>query len=257
VGATFELMRFFSYLLAGTAAILLVFGYLALGDSGIHEESSPTIEGQWQLQAQSTDSSGANADLPRPPRSKDEAAPMDTKPNFPNTPSSEIATRVESNIGRIEESSASAPYVHAAAAVQRPPFQVSDSIIRRCDAQAAEGSSCWRMFKFLEEFSREDRDPDWAGRAAQMLRTYLTDTLHNQYALRSVECRKTLCALEVVATDAFASAEILMDPQLSRLLRPDIGDIGHEVGPDGQRLGSHVHKLQAAIAARCEHLRSG
>lgn len=113
-------------------------------------------------------------------------------------------------------------------------FPVSPSILRRCSPASNEGEPCWRLQRFLKNFSEEPRDTEWAASAEQLLRTYLSETESNRYRLRALECRLTLCAMEVESADAFVSAEILEAPQLRGRLLPGIGDIALEPGLNGQ-----------------------
>ena len=54
------------------------------------------------------------------------------------------------------------------------------------------------MDKDLSKFAQEPRDPPWSSEVERRLRDYL-GTEPGKYAIRNVECRTSLCAVEVAS----------------------------------------------------------
>jgi len=88
----------------------------------------------------------------------------------------------------------------------RVPFPVSASVLASCPARAvAAGAPCGTVMRDLDEFANEERDPAWAEMIEARLREDITVLClqHRQCAVRALECRTSLCVVEVGSTDSW------------------------------------------------------
>jgi len=72
------------------------------------------------------------------------------------------------------------------------PFPVSEAIEVGCRRDPAD---CEKILGLLERMAQEPRDPAWAGDMEGKMRAEVS-TEPGKYAIRALECRKTMCALE-------------------------------------------------------------
>lgn len=80
------------------------------------------------------------------------------------------------------------------------PFPVSESVKTYChkDVVNRRPSLCLDVFDLLPQFSREPRDPKWAAEMEADLGEIVTNE-PGDHTIRVIECRRTLCAMEVVS----------------------------------------------------------
>lgn len=87
-----------------------------------------------------------------------------------------------------------------AAAMVGRPFPLSASVERGCDRLSAGGGRdyCEEDRTLLSRLAQEPRDPVWASYAEARLRAFVLSE-GDKYAVRALECRSTLCAIEVTS----------------------------------------------------------
>lgn len=84
-----------------------------------------------------------------------------------------------------------------ATAVIGRPFPVSTSVEATC--RLLGGSCDEKLDGLLTEFAQQPRDPAWAPDMETTLRNHLTTAEPDKYTIRALECRTTLCAVEVAS----------------------------------------------------------
>jgi len=87
----------------------------------------------------------------------------------------------------------------------------------------------------IEQFTNEPRDPAWASRAENILRSMTTEK-NSGFSIRNVECRLTTCIIEVESTEGLIIPEIALKPEQWRTakIKPFGADRGDEMSPTGQ-----------------------
>lgn len=93
--------------------------------------------------------------------------------------------------------SAAAEEVDSGAVGRR--FPISASVESDCNRRLSDKDSdaiCADLYKALSEMSKEPRDSAWARSMESMLRNMVM-TASETYEIRGIECRTSLCALEV------------------------------------------------------------
>ena len=89
-----------------------------------------------------------------------------------------------------------------AAEVIGRPFPMSPSVEGPCRKEIAKDpktASCDRVLDLLSAMAREPRDPAWAFEAETRLRD-LINANPKLFTIRAIECRTSLCAIEVAST---------------------------------------------------------
>jgi hypothetical protein len=75
------------------------------------------------------------------------------------------------------------------------PISMSPAIEASCQ-RADRGVNCGALLRLLSQMAREPRDPVWASRVESELRA-LINGLPGEFAIWTIECRRSLCAAEV------------------------------------------------------------
>lgn len=120
-------------------------------------------------------------------------------------------------------------------AVIGQPFQVSPSVETICKRfSSEERDSCAVVHRVLAEFSQEPRDVAWATNIEDRLRTLAE---FDNYTVRDIECRTSLCVGEVAAISGrFPWMEDLRkDAVLEKSLLPVVATYGYESDPSTGR----------------------
>ena len=77
------------------------------------------------------------------------------------------------------------------------PFPVSASVQETCKI-----TGCADMVQDLSKFVQEPRDPSWSDGMEARLRNYI-EAQPGNYAIRDIECRTSVCAVEVTSNSQF------------------------------------------------------
>jgi hypothetical protein len=126
----------------------------------------------------------------------------------------------------------------APASVKGRPFPVSDTILasrRRCMDDGADSELCERVFRDLEALREEQRSVPWASNVESPLARRVEEAGGRLGVVRRLECRASLCALEVVS-DGYAYQHLSHDEILSLGLKDGWVEFGRELQPDGRSL---------------------
>jgi hypothetical protein len=110
------------------------------------------------------------------------------------------------------------------------PFPVSASVVAGCRLVA-----CPELDEALAKFSAEPRDSMWAPGVEQELRDFV-DAQSGKYTIRNIECRSTMCMVEVASISGSFLEGISMSPQLDKLLLSGVGGFGYERDPSSARV---------------------
>lgn len=76
------------------------------------------------------------------------------------------------------------------------PFPISESISASCRGEG-KGSPCMEVVELLAQLAEEPRDPRWATETEASLREWLSHS--SEFTIRAIECRTSLCAVEVAS----------------------------------------------------------
>ncbi len=98
------------------------------------------------------------------------------------------------------------------------PFPVSVSVQEQCKASQSEKSICDAVNLGLATMEQEPRDPAWAPMIEERLKESLAADPRG-LSIRTIECRRSLCALEVATADRSyigPSYEFIVDNKLFR-----------------------------------------
>lgn len=114
-------------------------------------------------------------------------------------------------------------------------FPVSESIEAQCTAMQSLGrsSTCHEAHELLAMFKREPRDEIWAPRIEAALRSHVAN--QSGYAIRNLECRTSVCAVEASSTDTkwpISNYEFLSTNGLRHMTNMH----GSEVDADGKQI---------------------
>ncbi|MEZ5499800.1 MAG: hypothetical protein R3E77_10275 [Steroidobacteraceae bacterium] len=104
------------------------------------------------------------------------------------------------------------------------PFPLSASIQRSC--AEIYHDTCTPIFERLDRFQNEPRDPEWASRIEDRLRQLVGTVAAGQATVRQVECRTTLCAMEV----EWRYKNMMLDTWQDEVLRREVLETGAIVG---------------------------
>ncbi len=111
------------------------------------------------------------------------------------------------------------------------PFRVSASVETICERfSSGDRDSCSDVRRVLSEFSQEPRDLVWATNIENRLRALAES---DNYTVRDIECRTSLCVGEVASTyGRFPWMEDLgKDTALEKSLLPVVATYGYETDP--------------------------
>lgn len=123
---------------------------------------------------------------------------MPTQARLANIEAGDSATkpRKESDLREQTRAAAERPTADATAVIGRP-FPVSTSVMTACRSL---GRTCAEELEgLLQQFAQEPRDPAWATDIEAKLRHRVMTVEPGKFLVRSVECRTSLCALEVAS----------------------------------------------------------
>jgi hypothetical protein len=117
----------------------------------------------------------------------------------------------------------------AGAGADRGRFHLSASVADSCKPPGLPAAFCRDLQGFLAELSAESRDEEWA--AAMEARIEKSLRVKGQPAgeIRSLECRRTLCAVEFVV-DPARIARADGDAELELAMEPRTGGLAYESG---------------------------
>jgi hypothetical protein len=189
---------------------------------------------------------GRHREFPRSPNPQDIVGPVSSPKT---TPAQAVSARKGSiGLAWAETSSPAESKVHIVsrektmkgAALFDTEFQVSASVEANCRVGIARGygTACNRIRHDLSMMAQESRDPAWASDLEAKLQNYFERQNLEGFSVRNIECRTSLCAIEVVATKdqpivfVFASPNPLSD----QLIPPTYFANGEETDPPGAKL---------------------
>jgi len=116
------------------------------------------------------------------------------------------------------------------------PFPISASVESSCKVLSKPGQdACSETHELLALMAQEPRDPVWAPDMEDKLRGLILASESGKFVPRAVECRTTLCVVEVVSQYAPFPGDIPRDnPLRGELSLADIGIFGHERNAQGE-----------------------
>jgi hypothetical protein len=113
------------------------------------------------------------------------------------------------------------------------PFAVSDSVEVVCKRRRV--NLCEMIHEDLTSLSHEARDLAWAPKIESLIRNKVSSQGPDTYSIRSVDCRSTICAVEVESTaDAYISTNYNF--QVANGLAEGRKAFGEEVDASGHRV---------------------
>jgi hypothetical protein len=126
------------------------------------------------------------------------------------------------------------------------PFPTSASVENGCKNLSKSGQdACSETHGLLARMAQEPRDPVWARGTEAKLRELILATESGKFVPRTVECRTSLCVVEVVSQYAPFPGDIPRDNPLSgELSLADIGIFGHERNAQGEPVTVSVVPFQ-------------
>jgi hypothetical protein len=126
-----------------------------------------------------------------------EAAPAQRSMDPPRSSSAarvedSAAMNVDHSLRRQDDSA------HRAISVSQAdrPFPLSKSVRRDCEGVSADVGICVDVARLLKRFAEEPRDVTWATKTEARIRAFV-DNEGGKYAIRALECRRSVCAVEV------------------------------------------------------------
>jgi hypothetical protein len=166
----------------------------------------------------------------------------------PNSPTPRAAAN--SRAARSPEASVQAGTVQLNSGVQQPtsladsgvnrsvigiPFPVSPSVDARCKL-IKKVDLCERQHNMLAKMAQEPRDNSWATKTEALIQDEVMSEKPGVYSIRNIECRSSLCAVEVESlSDAYVgeSYDFLNPNNLVDGFRmggaPETDDLGRQV----------------------------
>jgi len=110
------------------------------------------------------------------------------------------------------------------------PFKFSPSVQAGCKEVA-----CPELEADLAKFAQQPRDPAWASTMEARLEDYIENSEPDKYQIRNVECRTSMCYVEVASIYGpfFPPGS---DSPMRQLLFTAGGDFGYEVDPSSARI---------------------
>lgn len=171
---------------------------------------APYMAGRADVPATAVANQGGNAESAQ--ASAEPPIADDDHPSSAQLKANEISIGRTQSVARAAsggDESASATDLSAAGR----PFPVSESVVEACNPDrpsASRQEGCGRANELLVAMAREPRDAAWAGAMEKELRAYV-DAQPENYSIRALECRKTICFIETAA--AFPGALLMPDYQ--------------------------------------------
>lgn len=79
------------------------------------------------------------------------------------------------------------------------PFPISASVESNCRhwSKNDAGDMCGEVQQLLSKMAQEPRDPTWARKMEEALRDHVTTEEPGKFSIRAIECRTSVCAVEV------------------------------------------------------------
>jgi hypothetical protein len=116
------------------------------------------------------------------------------------------------------------------------PIPMSASVRTACTSEP-----CNKLFQQMAEMAQQPRDLAWAPVIEAELRHLIISEPGN-FTIRTLECRKTLCAAEVSSVNGgfHFLARVARDASLNNKLWPDFIPTGTEPNPAGPETGQEV-----------------
>ena len=117
------------------------------------------------------------------------------------------------------------------------PFPVSESVEALCrESSSPNRDYCATTNKLLKRLAKEPRDMGWAGRVEGELKRFIETKEPGKYSIRAIECRSSLCAVEVASgVGAYWGGFRQGDALYDELFR-GIASHGYEERADGSRI---------------------
>lgn len=125
-----------------------------------------------------------------------EAPPAETHTNSGDTARTAQAPRQHEVTGQTARQSRDAKLEDPTAVIGRV-FPVSDSVEAGC--RLLGGSCDEKLDGLLSHFAQEARDPAWASQVEATLRNYIAKAEPDKYSIRAIECRTTVCLVELAS----------------------------------------------------------
>jgi len=98
------------------------------------------------------------------------------------------------------------------------PFPVSSSIRETCDHLSdSTGADCAELYELLNRMSAEQEDPTWARMTEAKLWSFLRSANRPVFSTRAIQCRSTVCVVEVEAAFGLGPFEVLSYEQATSL----------------------------------------
>lgn len=116
----------------------------------------------------------------------------------------------------------------------RGRFHLSASVADSCKPPGSPAAFCRDLQGFLAELSAESRDEEWAEAMEARIEKSLRVKGQAVGEIRSLECRRTLCAVEFVV-DPERVAQADGDAELELTMEPRTGGLAYELGGAGGR----------------------
>jgi hypothetical protein len=110
-------------------------------------------------------------------------------------------------------------------------FRLGAAMREQCASAPAPAPFCADLHDFLGKLAGEPRDARWAGDMEARLRKFLLVDGKPWAELRSLECRRTRCAMEFATSLATAGEDIKGDgfDELLELMEPASGGMAYEL----------------------------
>jgi hypothetical protein len=238
-------------LIAGVAAALVLIAAVL----GIHEisgndtgdarsQARPNMELSklpWIKDVKpSAASPGTNAPLPRPVNAPNANAMhatskavngMTDRRDPPTDGTSTSRTGAEDSRGaRSGGTAPSKSGVSDPTAVIGRPFKISPSVQAGCKEV-----TCPELEADLAKFAQQPRDPAWASEMEARLEDYIENSEPNKYQIRNIECRTSMCYVEVASIYGQLFPPGYNSPMRQWLFTAG-SDFGYEVDPSSARI---------------------
>jgi hypothetical protein len=154
---------------------------------------------------------------------RDSREPLRTEGSNPDDSSSSVQAATGRDTAAPTTAGATASTAMDPRNVIGRPFPVSASVISGCKS-----AGCPRVDEYLSQFAQEPRDLAWASDMEIALRNYVTAS-QPDVTIRNVECRTSVCFIEVASVGPFLKGISLDGPLHSRVL-PATCAFGYERG---------------------------
>ena len=110
------------------------------------------------------------------------------------------------------------------------PFKISASVQAGCKEVA-----CPELERDLAKFAQQPQDPTWASEMEARLEEYIESSEPDKYQIRNVECRTSMCYVEVASIYGPFFPPGYSSP-MNQLLLGGAADFGYEANPSSARI---------------------